>query len=236
VGGGTPPTPSVSITSLGVCCDSINLPATVWADNASSYSYVNPLLVGNNLLEHWATPTSAFGTITSSVTVDLTFFHQFAFLGRYAVFGGGSPTAPTVTSTQFGLPFSAPVKLFGLGGAYFLDAGQSWAIAPNPPVGSTSTERWESSGTPICVEICPGPSSLSGTVSGVLAFVVTYYHQFFVKASYLVSDGTSAPSAPTLTSIYLGNAVSNGLSTTPVSYWFDAGTACAPAVRAVHGR
>ena len=209
VGGGIPFSPPVTFTAFGAS-GSVIPSASAWVDNGSSYSYTNPVVDFFHYRdERWASAGAVSGTISSSATIDPVYYAQFGFLASYSVSSGGSPLAPTLSSKQFGGAYSTLLTTSPT--LYWLDTGASWNISSNPLGGSTLTERWE---TPL--------SPLSGTIPAELNVSPVYFHQFFVAVSFFVSDGSSAPSNPTLTAKYLGTTISQTLLTTPASLWLDA--------------
>jgi len=66
------------------------------------------------------------GAVSSAITVASDLLSSVSADFSYVVSGGGSPTAPTLTSTQSGGSYT-PV-LTGSAVGYWLDAGVSWAV------------------------------------------------------------------------------------------------------------
>ena len=52
----------------------------------------------------------------------------------------------------------------------------------------------------------------------------SYYEQLLMTISYSVSDGSLAPSSPTITGLQLGSTYSQGLTTSPSLVWLDMGS------------
>jgi sugar lactone lactonase YvrE len=201
-GGGTGyGSPSVSYSQFGTQISS-SAGSTAWVDSGSSYSYQNPL-VGSSSSERWfATATTC--TVTSAAPVSIAFYHQYSFTATYTVSGGGSPTAPTLTSTSLGSPTTT---LLSAGGqAVWLDSGASFSLT-NPLGGSTASERWYT-------------SQATGKVSGAVATLV-YYHQYLATASYSIVGGGTPP-APALNATSTGVVSAVSLSTTSSPVWLDA--------------
>ena len=192
-------TPTLTTTATGY-----------WFDAIGSLTFTNPL-TGSGSTEQWA-ENSVSLSLTSSNTNVVQYYNQYKQTLSYSVSGGGSPTAPTLTSTQFGDSYTP--TLTGTAMAYWLDSGQSWSVT-NPLGGSGSTERWDSSQT------VSGTVSLSSptTVGGSLVFA--YYNQYLQTLSYSVIDG-GTPTAPTATGTEFGSAYASSLTTTATGYWFDA--------------
>jgi len=203
-GGGTAPTsPSVTYTQFGIQATS-SAGSTEWVDSGASYSYQNPL-TGSGASERWFA-TATTGSVTSTASISITYYHQYSFTATYSVSGGGSPAAPTLTSTSLGSPTT--MLLSSGGQSVWLDAGASYSLT-NPLSGSTASERWY---TP----------RATGTVSGAVASLV-YYHQYLATVSYsVIGGGTPAP--PTLSSTSSADASAVTLSNSPSSVWLDAGS------------
>ncbi len=149
-------------------------------DYGSTWS-VTGTLTGSSSSERWKTAQATTGIATASQSVSLVYYHQYLFNASYSLSGGGSPTAPTLTSIQHGASYTTPLTTAST--VYWLDSGALWSVT-NPLAGSTSSERWYTSGT------------ASGTVSGMVALNPTYNHQFLLtvqstpSGSGMVSQAT----------------------------------------------
>ena len=66
--------PDVSYTRFGATIEDTTV-ASVWVDNGSGYSYVNPL-TGSTQNERWFT-VNPTGTITSSTLISPDYYHQY---------------------------------------------------------------------------------------------------------------------------------------------------------------
>lgn len=178
---------------------------TYYADIGTTWS-VNFTLPGSTSTERWATGQAVTGTVSSTFTQTFVYYHQFPVTLSYGVNGGGSPTGPTLTGTQFGAVSMATLTTSP--SAFWLDGGSSYSVTPALG-GSTSTERWASD------------QSLTGTVSGSSSAVFTYYHQFSVALSFAVT-GTGNPTAPSFSAYQYGSSAAATLTASPVAYWLDA--------------
>ena len=203
---------SYQITSTGVGTG-VSPSVGTWVDSgARKVDYQT--VTASSTTERWALLNSpqnhdvtASGTLAQS-----NYFHQFDFSLSYSIVGGATgASAPTLTSTQFGVAYTP--SLTGSATAYWLDNGASWSIT-NPLVGSGSTEQWMTNQSPT-----------SGTVSAAQTTAYTYYHQYQVSASYSTSDGTTPSASITLSGTQFGNsAYTLTLTTSVQSPWLDAGT------------
>ena len=207
-GGGFPTAPSLSCTQFGRAYSSglKTSAATYWCDDGASWSVSPNPLTGSTTTQRWDSTQSLSGTVSATVTTVFEFYHQYVYTLSYAVTGGGSPTAPTLASTQFGSPYAPTLTTSATG--YWLDNGATCSVT-NPTTGSTSSERWDAN------TACP-------TVSTMRTVVFAYFHQFAFTASYSLSD-SSTPTAPTLTSKQFGSSYTPTLTKTPTVYWLDNG-------------
>ena len=210
VDGGTPSAPTATGTSLGSAyAPSLTTSATAyWFDASSSITFSTS--TGTN--EQWA-PKPSSVSATSSSTTAVSMYNQFPFTLSYTVNGGGSPTAPTLTSTQLGGSYTPTLTTTATN--YWLDSGQSWSVT-NPLGGSGSTNRWDSSQTVSGTVSASSPTTAGGTL------IFTYYNQFSDTLSYSVTGGGS-PTAPSLSANKFGTSTPQTLTTTATGYWYDAG-------------
>ena len=169
VGGGTGySSPAVNYTQFGIIT-STTTGTAVWGDASSTYSYPAQLS-GSSANQRWATSTKA-GTITAAGTVTVPFYHQYLLSFDYAIVGSGLPSAPTLSSLSFGSAFTQP--LTSTLQQVWVDAGQTYS-ATNPLAGSTAEERWYS-------------PSANGTVSGAATIPLSYYHQYALTVTELMT-------------------------------------------------
>ena len=202
IGGGSPSAPTVDYISFGAPQSITLTQATTsfWADSVSSWSVTNPLR-GSTNSERWYTNAATSGKISSDTTITLSYYHQFAFNASYSLFEGGTPTAPILTSTQFGSGYVS--KLTTIPEVYWFDSGSSWTLT-NPLVGSTSTERWYTN------------APAYGVVSGPESLGFVYYKQYLVQISSLGSGSTT----PSGTSWYNASSVIRLTANSNANYTF----------------
>jgi hypothetical protein len=162
--------PTVTFTQFGI--KQTSQLAKLWADAGGSYSYP-PQLPGSTSDERWSSQSNS-GVVSSTATVNGSYYHQYQISFSYSTTGGGSPTPPTLISTQFGSAFSVGLTTAPVGN--WLDSGAHYSVTPNPLQGSTSTERYYA-------------TTGVGVVSNAVQVVVTYNHQFLLQVS-----GLSTPS------------------------------------------
>jgi len=180
------------------------------ADNGSSWRVTNPLL-GSGSDERWQAPDSIItGTSFGGATIAPVYYNQFLDILSYSVVGGGSPTAPTVTANQFGSVLGQVLTTSPTG--YWFDAGASWAVT-NLLNSSGSSQKWQTD------QVVDG--TLSSVAQTTLAF--TYCHQFLVTLSYSIIAGGS-PTAPARNGTAFGRTSSGTLSSSPTTFWLDAGS------------
>jgi hypothetical protein len=192
---------STLTATLGSTLQSYSLDVgSVWSVNAS--------LPGSNSTERWDTSQTTSGTVSATQTISFTYYHQFDVVLSYSVIGGGSPTVPTLTATQFGGSYTP--TLTGSPTGYWLDAGASFSV-PDPLQGSSSTERWYTN------------SSSSGSVSAAASMAPVYYHQYTIVYSYNVS-GEGSPSSLELNYSSLGSPSTSLLDATQGTAWADSGS------------
>lgn len=202
-GGGSPKSgPMVQYSQSGATESTVQGPS-VWADAGSGYTFESPL-PGSTFSERWES-AEASGTINSAGTFGPTYYHQFIVAISYSIVGGGSPTPPRASGTEFGSPFSA--QLESRNESVWFDSGTDWNIT-NPLVGSTPQERWQSAGT------------LSGTMANAWSISVVYFHQYLMNISSSIVGGGS-PTSPTFSASQFGQPFS--MTSLPVTDFFDAG-------------
>ncbi len=179
---------------------STSIGSQIWADT-SQFSYPDSL-TGSSLSERWSASLFS-GSITSSNTIDIRYYHQYSITGSFQVVGGGTPNAPAFLSTAFTLPLST--LLTNQPQAIWVDSGSGFSFT-NPITGSSSGERWATRSEPA-----------SATSASIIA--VNYYHQYLSGIYSVIGGGVPTP--PTLNYIQLGSKVASPLSQ-PV--WVDAGS------------
>ena len=187
--------------------------ASAWSD----YNYAVTFPAVSSLstrTERWAIPSAAStGALTAGGnTYSEAYTHQFKFTLSYSISDSSLPTAPTLTSTQFGGSYTP--SLTGTATDYWLDSGFSWAV-DNPLSDSAGSERWQTTQT------------VSGTVSAAQTIAYTYYHQFEVAFYYSFNNGggLAVPSDPTAYYTQFGSAQTITALTGGATDWVDATTA-----------
>lgn len=211
VGGGAPTAPLFSCLRFGsaFAYTATTTPTAEWLDSGCPYSFPNPL-GSSGSSERWDANGGTSGTVSGSAALAPAFYHQYSATLSYSVLGGGGPTAPTLTSTEFGAAYAPAITTSPT--VYWLDSSTSWSLT-NPLGGSGSTERWETN------------SGTSGTVSGPSTQAPSYYHQSLYTLSYLLVGG-GTPAAPLLTSTQFGAQYAPPLTNSPTGYWLDYSAAC----------
>jgi hypothetical protein len=146
--------------------------------------------------------------MNNAMTETANFIAQVTMTVSYQILGGGTSSAPTFDYVLGGQ--SKTYTLTTAPTAISVDSGSSWSVTPNPLLGSTSSERWQSSQT------------LSGTTS-TITIVFTFHHQYLQALSYSIAGGGAGYSAPVFTAKQFGLPVGQTLTGTVTGYWFDNG-------------
>ena len=204
-GGGTPTPPTLTATSLEATSTTPlpTSPSIIWLDATSQYALSNPL-PSSTPTERWSTPAATSGTANGAVSISATFFHQFNLSTAYSLIGGGTPTPPNLTYTNYGSPASK--QLTNVQQALWADSGTTYSTPPQL-IGSTNTERWSTLAN-------------SGTIQTSTTRTFPYYHQFNISATYSLVGGGN-PATPTFSSINFGNTTTITLTNTPQQFWAD---------------
>lgn len=175
VGGGIPnSSPAVTFRSLGSGSSVEATPSgtEAWADALSPYSYDGTLVdnsSGSYPSQRWelSTNNSDF-LVTSNITADPNYYHQFLVSTSFEVVGGGTGfTAPVLDYETVGSSENVSLSLNSQG--LWIDSGSSW-LAPTQINGSSSLERWVASSGP----------NLTGSVTSAGSLVLKYENQYFV--------------------------------------------------------
>jgi hypothetical protein len=181
VGGGSPPAPVFHYVLGGVTKSltlPLNKPKSLQADTGSGWSVTPNPLTGSTSKERWDSNQPLLGTATAT-TIVFVFYHQTRQTLSYKVEGGGTPTAPSFQSTEFGSP--ASVTLTTTATKTWFDVSAAWTVT-NPLGGSTSSERWFTSHT------------TSGTIGSASIVAFTYRHEYYL--TMLVSAPTAGMVSP----------------------------------------
>jgi hypothetical protein len=196
---------SLGVGSATVCTISVSTGAGQfscqgWTDS-NTPAVMGPLSVSGT--QRWATSQASFTDTTGGNQHSSNYYSQVLELFGYSLVGSTTaPTAPSLTFTAFGTGTIFP--LIGSASSIWLDSGSGWSV-PTDLVGSTATERWESSVT-----------SGSATAGQTLSFV--YYHQFMVNFGFSVTGAGTAFAPPSV------SFVSSGSPSSGVQSWVDAGS------------
>ena len=146
----------------------------------------------------------------------INYWHQFVFGATYAIVGGGCSIikfcffAPTLNGTQFGKNFAKTLSHSNV--FFWLDATTRWFVT-DPLLGSTLTEDWAT----------PSPA---GFLNSMTYENFTFYHQYFLRVSYVVLGGGS-PTAPTMSCVAyaIKGSCAVPLGPSNAGYWLDTGSA-----------
>ncbi|MBI3840901.1 MAG: hypothetical protein HY297_02950 [Thaumarchaeota archaeon] len=157
-------TGSSQILSLDVGGASI-ASSSAWLDYNTTASFPASS-TDSGASERWGvSAASATSRITAGgETFSQDYYHQFLQTLSYSIVGGGTPTAPQASGSQFGSGYSPDLSSTPAG--YWFDATGSIAFT-NPLADSNSTERWQSE-----------TSSMSATSSATVA--LSFYHQNYL--------------------------------------------------------
>ena len=176
VGGGSPVPPSEIGTEFGspYTTQVPSQNSMVWFDSGTNWNLTNPL-VGSTTRERWQFAGSAATTVGTNLSVSVVYYHQYAINLTSSINGGGAPTPPIFTASQYGQPFAV---FFTTPVTDFFDGGSNWTL-PVTLVGGSSGERW----------VATGPTS--GVVAGQSAIQTNYDHQFHVSTGFSPGPGGS---------------------------------------------
>ncbi len=180
-----------------------------WMDSTTSCSATNPLGTSTSS-QRWDTGTqcNSGSPISAAFSQTLTYYNQFLLTYSYAILGGGTVTAPTLTCSAFGSPYAPSLTTSATG--YWCDTGQSWTV-PNPLTNSGGTERWDTTTT------------VTGTVSAALTTLFSYTHQYALVVLYSIAD-SGLSNHPNMAYTSFGSPTSLGLTTSYQTVWADAGS------------
>ena len=172
-GGGTGYTaPSIQAPSFGGSTN-VKGNTSAWADAGGAFAYP-AVLPGSSTSERWAAQSGA-GTVAGSTPVTVQYFHQYGLALNYAVVGGGSAGAPSLSGSQFGKTFSSPIANLS---TFYVDPGSAWSVTAQLP-NSNAQERWVTA------------QSTSGTAQAPASLVFTYHHQYSIAITANPAAGGS---------------------------------------------
>ncbi|HVP22978.1 MAG TPA: S8 family serine peptidase [Conexivisphaerales archaeon] len=205
-GGNAPQPPSVLVNRFGTSVSATANSSPAWYDAGSIYSYTNPLN-GSDSSRRWFSLTAS-SRVSGAGLVMVQYYYELALSLGYNVVGQSSSfDAPTLTATQSGMSFFAP--LTGTPTPYFCDAGTLWQVN-GVLVGSNSTARWTT------------PQTTSGTVTSPLSSTFQYFLQYSLSFAY-TSSGGDPPDPPVIDYVATGTAAHLSLSADPQGIWADSG-------------
>ena len=184
------------------------IPQTAWGDNGTSWSISPNPLTGSNSSVRWDSPSALSGTIAGAATIDPTFYMQYDSQFAYRLLNGGSPTAPTLTYSQYSGP--RQLTLTTSIQHVWADSDSSWS-ATNTLAGSNSSERWRA-------------QTASGTFSASANAIISYYNQWNLTVYYVLIGGGS-PLAPSFNYTQYGaSGQTYAMTQNQASIWADAGS------------
>ena len=159
--------PQLSFTSVGAPSSQqlVDSTSVFWLDANSQWTLAAQL-PGSASGERWMTNQTITGTSIVSVKAAYLYYHQFQGILSYSVVGGGSPKAPNLNLTSFGISSLAPLTNQKV--SFWVDATSHWYL-PNLLGGSTTHERWIAN------------ASLTGPAVSPFTKDLSYLHQYFVK-------------------------------------------------------
>ena len=129
--------PSVNYTSLGSQHSVTAGPtATVWADSDSTYTYTNNPLTGSGSSERWYASSGTSGTITSFITINPTYYHQYYLTVPSAY---GSPTGQGWYNAGSSASFGVTTPASGGAGVQYVFT--SWSGSGNGSYNGTSNSH-----------------------------------------------------------------------------------------------
>ncbi len=161
--------PILRYTSFGTSSRTLltNSPSVYWMDSGTSWR-TNFQLSGSSASERWATAQATDGIATTSDQIDFDYFNQYALSLDYTIMLGGSPPAPMLNYTVFGMPNSTALNETPT--SYWVDADSSWLLTKSLQLPSTATsERWVTNAT-----------TTVDSVSGVFNQTAVYVHQYYL--------------------------------------------------------
>lgn len=200
---GSPTAPTLTFKNIGTSQTfSTTMSAqSLWMDN-NSYTFSDNYAATT----HRFSGNSNASKVTSNPSINDNVYEQYACSCSYSLTGGGSPTAPSFSATQWGSAYNPTLTTSPQ--TFWLDNSQTWTIGSSSS-SSTSTERWNTNN-----------ATLSASVSAALTIDTKFYNQYTCTCSYSVIDGGS-PTGPVLTGTQFGAAYAPNLSTSPTTLWYD---------------
>jgi len=174
-GGGKVQQSNVTFYSFGVK-GSVSLATyqqSVWADSGTTLSFRGNFS-GSTPKERWMLGSPPTVVVSGPGVLNLVYYHQFLVPAAYSIIGGGSPAAPRLSGTEFGVPFARPITS---GSSFWLDGGSTWSVPGVLP--GAQGERWVAAG------------HTTGNVTAAAFPTLTYDHEYYVTVT---SDPAGAAS------------------------------------------
>ena len=198
-GGSRYSAPSVTYTSLGLLKTvTANSTATVWADSGSTYTYMPNPLTGSGTSERWYASSDTSGTISSSATINPTYYHQY--LVTFAQSGLSSDASGTV------------VTAFGVAKTYGQLPNSTWVDSDGSVTFSyASTVSSSVSGKQYVLTGANASSPL--TVSGATKITGSYKTQY--QVTFTVSPSEGGSTNPSGSNVWEDAGSTISITTTP---------------------
>ncbi len=198
---------------------------TYWLDANSNYS-VTSLLPGSNSTDRWITTQNNSGIVIGQLSLDISYYHQFAVNFSYTIVGGGAPQSLPIVNYS-SLNSTLGIHLSNVPSPVWVNAGSVLSVS-SAMASANSTERW-------------AYSSQSQVASSPGVFEITLYHQYEIGFLVIVEGGGSPTTQPDASAVSFGHPVSiqttvtassnataatNSTNSTgaTVYTWLDAGT------------
>jgi hypothetical protein len=185
--------PSVTYTSLGSQHSVTANSTTVWADSGSTYTYTNNPLAGSGASQRWYASTGTSGTISSSTTINPTYYHQY-YLANNLITGSVNSITASPTGDSW----------YNSGSSVNIVLNYVWSVVASQSRSNLFSYTVDGSTTNV---------ARSGTGTYSLPAI-------FMTASHVVSDASKTQYYLTVTG---GNGVSYGTASPTGDNWYDNG-------------
>jgi hypothetical protein len=180
--------------------------ATVWADSGSTYTYISNPLTGSNTVQRWYALTGTSGIISSSTTINPTYYHQYYLTNNLITGSVNSITASPTGDSWYNNGSSVNVVL-----------NYAWNVVASQSRSNLFSYTVDGSTTNVA-------RSGTGTYS-LPAISMTTYHT--------VSDNSKTQYYLTVTG---GNSISYGTASPTGDNWYDSGSSTTVSSNGVYGR
>ncbi len=171
--------PTLDYTSLGYQLTNYPMsttPSPVWLDYGTTWMVTPNLLTGSTSTQRWEGASGTSGLASQGGTINPEYFHQFLTTLSYSVVGGGSPGAPVINETAFGITAEDTLTSSPL--PTWVDSG-SIVNLPSSLFPSSASERWATN------------SMLTIEVDSAVTESAVYQHQYYVEAESAMTGGGS---------------------------------------------